>query len=155
MIMHKNKRSESIESVGSLSPLSLLRRLKEPKELNRLFQILSLGFFLVLNGCAAVLIGGAAVGTIVVAQGFAVTTIDASYQDAWKASSDQMKAVGKITKTLEKLGEIKGMVEGHKVRIKITKLTERTLDIKVSAHKHLLPNTDLAQEILSGIMDRL
>ena len=109
-----------------------------------------------LSGCTAVVIGGAAAaGAIVVAQDFATASVDTSFQKAWAAANDQLKKVGKVDKSFQKLGEIKATVEASSVHVKISRLTERTVDIKVSARKNLLPNTDLATAILTSILRRL
>ena len=113
-------------------------------------------FFIAMSGCAPVLIGGAAVtGAIVVAQDFATTSIDVSYQRAWNVANDEIKKIGHIDKSFQKLGEIKATAEGSQVKVKISKLTEKTVDIKVTARKNLLPNTELAQAILAGIIRNL
>src|SRR3989338_3508675 len=93
-----------------------------------------------LSGCAAAVIGGAAAaGAIVVAQDFATSSVDSSYQKAWLAANEQLKKVGKIDRSFQKIGEIRATVEGSSVHVKISRLTERTVDIKVSARKNLLP----------------
>ena len=119
------------------------------------FIIFSL-FVFMNSSCAPVLIGGAAVGgAVVIAQDFATTSIDASFQHVWSVANEELKKIGQVQKSFQKLGEIKATVEGSKVIVKISKLTEKTVDIKVSARKNLLPNTDLAQSILTAIIRHL
>ncbi|HOW36172.1 MAG TPA: DUF3568 family protein [Candidatus Omnitrophota bacterium] len=109
-----------------------------------------------MGGCVAALIGGAAVGgAIVVSQDFATTSIDTSFQRAWAVANDQLKKFGTIDKSFQKIGEIRATVEGSTVQIKISRLTDRTVDIKVSARKNMLPNTQLAESILASIIRKL
>ena len=112
-------------------------------------------YFLFLAGCAPVIIGGAAAGVIVIAQDFATTSVDTSFQNAWSVANKEMRRIGSVEKSFQKLGEIKATVEGSKVTVTISKLTEKTMDIKVTARKNLLPNTDLAQSILTSIIRNL
>src|SRR3989338_8914320 len=108
------------------------------------------------SGCTLFLIGGAATaGAIAVSQDFATTSLDVSFERAWKVSLAQLRKVGRVHDSLRKMGEIDATVEDSKVHVKISRLNEHTVDIKVSARKNLLPNTDLAQSILASIIRRL
>lgn len=109
-----------------------------------------------LCGCAPILIGGAAVGgAIVVAQDFATTSVDVPFHRAWSVANDELRRLGEIEKAFRKLGEIKARVEGASIKVTISKLTEQTVDIKVTARKSLFPQPDLAQAILTSIMRNL
>ena len=109
-----------------------------------------------MEGCAPILIGGAAAASaIVVSQDFATTSIDVSYRRAWSVANDELKRIGQVDRSFQKLGEINATVEGSRVKVKISRLTEKTVDIKVSARKNLLPNTELAQIILASIIRNL
>ena len=113
-------------------------------------------YFLFLTGCAPAIIGGAAAaGYVVVAQDFVTTSVDTSFQRAWNAANDEIRKLGSIEKSFQKLGEVKGTVQGAKVLVTVSKLTERTIDIKVTARKNLLPDTELAQAILAAILRKL
>ncbi|MFA5060606.1 MAG: DUF3568 family protein [Candidatus Omnitrophota bacterium] len=115
-----------------------------------------LSIFLIVNsGCAAAIVGGAAVGAVAVSQDFATTSVDVNYKRAWSIANEQLKKIGEAKRTFQKIGEINAIVEGSTVRVKISKLTERTVDIKVSARKNMLPNTELAQTILAAILRKL
>lgn len=133
---------------------SLMRNLQ-----NNYFVFILLIFFVTsVCGCAAAIIGGAAAagaGVIAISKDFATTSVDTSFQRAWVAANDQLKKVGKVDKSFQKIGEIRATVEGSIVQVKISRLTERTVDIKVSARKNLLPNTQLAESILASIIRKL
>ncbi len=117
---------------------------------------IAIGIPLLMAGCAPVLIGGAAVGgAIVVAQDFATTSVDAPFHHVWSVANDELRRLGEIEKSFRKLGEIKAKVEGASIKVTISKLTEKTVDIKVTARKNLLPDTDLAQSILTSIIRNL
>lgn len=120
-------------------------------------KFLFLGLILcTLYGCAPVLIGGAAAaGYIVVTQDYAATSVDTSYSRAWATALDEVRRLGTLEKSFQKLGEVHGVVQDSKIRIWIFKLTEKTVDIKVAARKNMLPNTELAQGILAAIVRKL
>lgn len=110
----------------------------------------------VCSGCFTLVVGGAAAGGAIIVMNDSVkTAVDTSYSRAWKVSNAQIKKLGKITKSFEKIGEIKAIVEGASVAVKIKKLTERTMEIKISAHKNILADLDLAQAILTSILREL
>ena len=122
----------------------------------KIFFVALLFLPLLATGCAPILIGGAAAASaIVVSQDFATTSIDVSYRRAWSAANDELKRIGQVDRSFQKLGEINATVEGSRVKVKISRLTEKTVDIKVSARKNLLPNTELAQIILASIIRNL
>ena len=117
-------------------------------------------FFIFLSavaaGCAPILIGGAAVaGAIVVAQDFATTSVDVPFHRAWRVANDELARLGEVEKSFRKLGEIRAKVENASIKVTVSKLTERTVDIKVTARRNLLPDTDLAQAILTSIIRNL
>ena len=122
-----------------------------PSALNLLFIIL-----IFASGCAPILIGGAAIGgAIVIAQDSATTSVDMNFRHVWSVANSQMRKLGDVEKSFQKLGEIKGKVEGAHVTVKIARLTEKTVDITVTARKNLLPETTLAQAILTSILRNL
>lgn len=128
----------------------------KPNNFSALFFICGLIFSIGVCGCTAVLIGGAtAAGVIAVSQDSATTSYDVSFQRAWKVASEQIKKLGEVDKSFQKLGELRGKIEGSNVTIKVSRLTEKTVDIKVTARKNLLPNPELAQAILASIIRRL
>lgn len=115
-----------------------------------------LASLMAMAGCAPVLIGGAAAaGYIVVTQDYVTASVDASYARVWGACVDEIRRLGALEKSFRKLGEARGTIQGAAVRIKISKLTEKTVDIRVSARKNMLPNTELAQAILAAILRNL
>ena len=78
--------------------------------------ILCAGIF--FSGCAPILIGGAAVGgAIVIAQDSATTSVDMSFRHVWSVANAQMRKLGEVEKSFQKLGEIKGKVEGASVTL--------------------------------------
>lgn len=113
-------------------------------------------FVSMASGCAPILIGGAAIGgAIVIAQDSATTSVDMNFRHVWSVANAQMRKLGEVEKSFQKLGEIKGKVEGAHVTVKISRLTEKTVDITVTARKNLLPDTTLAQAILTSILRNL
>jgi hypothetical protein len=108
------------------------------------------------GGCTTVLIGSAAgVGAYAITQDSVTTSFDASFQKAWKVANVQLKKMGTVDDSFQKLGEIIATVDDSSVHVKISRLTEKTVDIRVSARKNMLPNVELAQLILASIIREL
>ncbi len=121
--------------------------------MQKILKTVSLVVLILSAGCAPILIGGAAIGgAVAVSQDFVTTSVDVSFQRAWSVANEELKRFGEVQKSFQKLGEIKAIVDGAQVKVKISKLTERTVDIRVSARKNLLPNLELAQTILASII---
>ena len=83
------------------------------------------------------------------------TAVDVDYSKVWSVANNQIKKVGIITKSFEKIGEIKATVDRASVFVKIKKLTERTMEIQVTAHRGILSDLDLAQAIMTSILKEL
>jgi len=116
----------------------------------------SLALSLTLSSCAPILIGGAAaVGVIVVTRDFAQTTLDIEYADMWQIANEEIRNLGQLTSSSKWKGEIVGFVDGARVKVKIKKLTEKSVHIKVIAWRNVIPDTELSKQILSALVRNL
>ncbi|MFH1360860.1 MAG: DUF3568 family protein [Candidatus Omnitrophota bacterium] len=107
-----------------------------------------------LSGCAtAVVVGGVTAASVVaVTSDYATTSIDTDFNHAWKVANAQLKKIGEVDENYQKLGEIKATVNDHDVKVTISKLTEKTIDIRVAARRNLIPNVNLARAIMANII---
>ena len=111
---------------------------------------------LTLCGCIGLIVGGvAAVGTYAITHDSVTTSVDTSFQHAQKIARQQLSKLGELDETNEKIGVIKAIVEDATVKVTISKLTDRTVDITVAARRSLAPDTELARAILSNILRNL
>ncbi len=107
-----------------------------------------------LTGCFALLAGGA-IGYEVSADSVKAQ-FDSSYEKAYKVSLDVANAmVGTIDMTDETAGWIKSESEGNNVAIHIVKLTDKAVEITVSARKYATPRVQFARNILAKISKKL
>lgn len=80
---------------------------------------------------------------------------DTSFEEAYQVSLKVMQSLGKTNVQDEKGGWIKTDIDNHVVALHIEKLTERTVQITVSARKYTLPKPQFARNILDKISSRL
>ncbi len=76
------------------------------------------------------------------------------FDKAYEVTLGIIQQIGKVTKDDKDSGLIKAKVDGSDVSVKITK-KEEGVQIKVSAKKFVLPQPELAEEILSKITEKL
>lgn len=80
---------------------------------------------------------------------------DTSFIRAYSVSLDVMRKHGKTTIEDEKKGWIKADFDNYNAAVHIEQLTERTVQITISARKYALPKPQFARDILSKISRRL
>ncbi len=80
---------------------------------------------------------------------------DTSFEEAYQVSLRLMQSLGKTNLEDEKGGWIKADIDNHIVALHIEKLTERTVQITVSARKYTIPKPQFARNILDKISSRL
>lgn len=86
----------------------------------------------------------------------AIGHFDTSFARAYQASLNIIKSqAGNITMDDEKLGWIKADINNYKTAVHIEQLTEKTVQITVSARKYALPKAQFARDILSKISKKL
>ena len=76
------------------------------------------------------------------------------FDKAYEVTLGIIQQIGKVTKDDKDSGLIKAKVDGSDVSVKIAK-KEEGVQIKVSAKKFVLPQPELAEEILSKITEKL
>ena len=107
-----------------------------------------------LSGCFALLAGGA-IGYEVSADSVKAD-FDTSYDRAYNVSLDVAKVmIGTVDMSDKTGGWIKSESEGNNVAIHIVKLTEKTVEVTVSARKYATPRVQFARNILAKISKKL
>ena len=102
------------------------------------------------------LIGAGAVGGYAISKDSINNSFDLSFSHVYEASHQVMQKVGFVTQADEQRGIIKGTVPGANVTITITRLTSRTVQLKVKARSDVfLPKIDIAQAVYNQIVERL
>lgn len=105
-------------------------------------------------GCAAVLVGGGVAGGIAISKDSASVNMDKSFDQAWKATYKQLEKMGAINFQDKKAGKIEANIQDSNITAKVTSLTPKTVSIEIKARKNLFPNVNLAQDILSQIIQQ-
>ena len=108
-----------------------------------------------LYGCVAVLIGAGVAGGIAISEDTAKLEADTGFRRAWGAAYEAVESMGAITSRDKDAGKIEATVRESKVNVQIVAVTSKTIRIQVKARKNLLPNIDLAMEIINKINSRL
>lgn len=108
-----------------------------------------------LSGCAPLIIGAAVGG----AAAYAVSTdtvlgnTDKVYANVWNSAMNVSKVRGTIRKDDVAKGAIEVDVEKSRVWIRLTRVTDATTQVQVSARKYHMPDLGLAQSIFIKIIE--
>ncbi|MCX5714489.1 MAG: hypothetical protein NT033_06750 [Candidatus Omnitrophica bacterium] len=81
--------------------------------------------------------------------------IDASFEHVYEISLQEIKRIGTITKHDASGGVIKANINGAMVALILRKGIDNKTEIKISAHKYMLPQLDIAAWVLYQIIDTL
>lgn len=102
-------------------------------------------------GCAAVLIGAGVAGGVAISEDTAKLEVDTSYNRAWSITYDTIKKMGAINNQDKLSGKIEANVQDSKITAKVIPITPQTVRIEIKSRKNLLPNMDLAMNIINRI----
>ena len=117
--------------------------------------ILSVCLLGTMCGCAAVLLGGAVAGGMAVSKDTAKLEADTSFQRAWTVTYNTLLDMGEITLRDEDAGEIEAKVNEADVNAQIIRITRKSVRIEIKARKNLMPEVELAVEIINKINRKL
>lgn len=108
------------------------------------------------TGCAVMLIGtGGAIGGYALSQDSAEGYVDYPMDRVWNASREILKSKGAIVSENRADGKIEASVDEVNVKVQLKELTSKTVKLKVSARKNLLPKVKVAQDIYVRIAKRV
>lgn len=105
-------------------------------------------------GCAPLIIGAAAggLGAYAISKDTVQGDTDKGYDALWNSALNVSRAYGLIQAENPATGSIELGAKSSKVWIKLSRLTEATTRLKVSARKYHFPNMELAQDIFVKII---
>lgn len=113
-------------------------------------------FFLLTNVCGCLfIVGGAAgaAGAYAVSKDTIQGETDKVYDLLWNAAVKVCRIKGNIQYEDYAKGEIELGADSSKVWVRLIRLTQATVRLKISARKYHFPNMGLAQELFTKIMD--
>lgn len=121
-------------------------------------RVFAFSFLLLINASGCVFVAGGVAGAI---GGYMVTrdTIGGEYrvhyEDAWKASVNACKALGKVSKEDYNEGIILAAVDKADIKVVIKEIVEKSVSIKVKARKGLFPQAGTAEKVFIKIAQKL
>ena len=107
-----------------------------------------------IAGCAPLIIGAAAggLGAYAVSRDTVQGDSDKSYDALWDSAINVAGSRGLVQQENASTGYIELSAESSKVWIRLTRLTQATTRIRVSARKFHFPNMELSQDIFVKII---
>ncbi|NQT33024.1 MAG: DUF3568 family protein [Candidatus Omnitrophica bacterium] len=121
---------------------------------NAIILSLILVLSLATTGCALFLIGAGAAGGIAISKDSAELNLDKPYAEVYEATVDVLDEMGAVKLQDIKAGRVEASVQGSSVTAKVKRITEKTTGITVSARKNLLPNVDMAVNVLNNVNNK-
>ena len=109
----------------------------------------------ITGGCAVLLLGLGVAGGYAISKDTVRNDFEQSFGTVFRASVIVAQQQGLVTLEDEKRGRIEATIEESTVWIKVEQNTPKTVRLKVTARKNLLPNIDLAQKVYNKILERL
>ena len=121
---------------------------------NKFIFIVAILLIPLVCGCAALIIGAAAggLGAYAISRDTVQGDTDKKYEALWESAVNVSKAYGIIQSENFDLGAIELGAQSSKVTIKLTRMTEATTRVKVSARKYCFPNMELAQDVFVKVI---
>lgn len=114
-------------------------------------------FFILLSlcGCTAALVGGGVAGGVAIGSDRARIEKDGQFKRAWKITYATLKDMGRITAADEKTGKIKAIIQEAKVGALVVQVTPKVVRVDIKARKHILPDMNVAMDIINKINKKL
>ncbi len=109
-----------------------------------------------LAGCAPVLIGAGAVGGYAASKDSVIDHFDQSPARVFAQALRVAHEMGAVTLQDEEHGRIEADLNGIKVTISVTPITDKTVQLKIKArNKFFLPKVSVAQDVYAAITEDL
>ncbi|MDD5005323.1 MAG: hypothetical protein PHS93_02315 [Candidatus Omnitrophica bacterium] len=120
-----------------------------------IFVALLVSFCLFFSGCPYLIVGTVgALGGYAISKDTIQGDTERTFNSVWKTSLNVLAILGTIKTEDLKKGTIEAEVEASEVKLIIEQLTPRTVRMRVSARKYLMPNIKLAQKIFIKVMEQ-
>ena len=120
-----------------------------------LISVLAAVSLLSQGGCALVLIGGGALAGYSLSKDSIEGYTDSSGDYIWNNSIAVMRQRGALTKTDRTHGKFEGVVNGVTVKGEITPISDKTVKLRISGRKGLLPSVEVPQELFIKITENV
>ena len=116
--------------------------------------MVALFFCLISSGCIFLVAGTVtALGGYDISQDTIQGETDKTFSLAWKNSLETLNHYGTVSTEDQQKGIIQAKIESSSVKVSIEELTVKTVRLRVSARKLLMPNIKLAQKIYVRIIE--
>ena len=118
---------------------------------------LCLSFFVFTSsGCLPLIIGGAvgALGGYAISKDTLQADSDKSYDGILNSAINITKIRGMVKQVDMNKGYIEAQIDSSRVWVRLTRLTQATTRVRISARKYHLPNMELAQDLFVRIMEQ-
>ncbi len=117
--------------------------------------LLSVGLMM-LCGCAPILVGAGAVGGYAISRDTIKNTFDLEASHVYRVSREVVGELGLIVGEDQAHGRIQADVQGTKVTVTVSPVSERSVELKVSARRNVIfPKVDIANTVYNRIAGRL
>jgi hypothetical protein len=127
---------------------------KGTKMKKNVFVVLSISFCLFYSGCAYLFVGAiGAVGGYAISKDTIQGETDKSFDKVWNSALRVVNIMGTVATEVMQKGTVEAKIEGSEVKVIVDQLTPKTVRMRVSARKYLMPNIKLAQRIYIKIIE--
>ncbi len=107
-------------------------------------------------GCAPLLVGAGALGGYAISQDSVRNQFDMSQERLYARSLEVAKQMGFVTAEDARHGTIEVKIQDTNVKITVTQLTKKSVELKVKARNTLLmPEINIAQSVYNKIIEKL
>ncbi len=97
----------------------------------------------------------AGVAITVVGKDHAQASSEKDFDLVYQAALETAKGIGEIKSQDRQKGEVRGVLKGHRVTIKIRDSEDKNIEVTVSARKLMLPRPKFAKTVLYRIFEKL
>jgi hypothetical protein len=111
----------------------------------------------IISGCVPLIIGGAvgALGGYAASKDTIQGDTDKPYESLWQSALMFAKMRGTVNKQDNLKGYLEAEIEGNRVWVRLTRLTQATTRVRVSCrNKYKMPRLELAQDLFVKIIEQ-
>ena len=121
------------------------------------YVLLALCLMLFSSGCVYMIVGGiGALGGYVVSPDTVEGIITGKdLEEVWDAATEIVGIMGIVREQNEKSGIILAKIQGTKVTVTISRISQSSLKLTIKARKAFLPKIKVAQDVYIKIVDKL
>lgn len=102
---------------------------------------------LLSSGCIFIIAGVGAFGGYAISRDTIQGESDKNFDSMWSSSLKVLNILGNVDTEDRKKGVLEASIDSSKAKVIIEQLTPKTVRMRVSARKYMMPNITLAQKI--------